>query len=204
MVLELLQNAFVGVSNLIFHAIIIVSLFYYFLVDGKMLLDSVLKFIPLDSQSKDALIKEIQRMSDATLAGTVVIGIIEGVAGLVLFLILGVQSVLFWTVLVAVISIIPIIGSIVIYIPLGAIMILSGDLYNGLSLIILGTIGSNIIQSFIRPRIMGDKSGLHPTVALLSNLGGVVWLGLIGFIVGPMIAALFIAIWNQFEKQYNK
>ena len=196
--IQLIQGAFMGIGNLFFHLMIILTLFFFLLLDGNHLIKTIYTRLPLKDKNKKELIHEIILMINTTLTGTFIIGLIEGLYGLSLFLIFSIPSALVLSILVIILSILPLIGSFFVYIPVGIIMILIGNISQGLWIIVFGIIGASVIQNIIKPKILGDQSGLHPALVLLSTLGGIFSLGLIGFLVGPLIAALFVAIWNQF------
>jgi predicted PurR-regulated permease PerM len=98
---------------------------------------------------------------------------------------------------------IPLIGSNLIIIPAGLVVLFSGELGAGLVIIVAGVVGVAITQNMVKPKLVGDRSGLHPALALLSTIGGIAWLGLIGFLVGPVLASLFIVVWRQFARRYR-
>lgn len=98
---------------------------------------------------------------------------------------------------------IPLIGSNLIIIPAGIATVIGGRPAAGIIVAIAGIIGVAITQNIVKPKLLGDRTGLHPALALLSTIGGIAWLGLIGFLVGPVLAALFIVVWRQFAKRYR-
>lgn len=106
--------------------------------------------------------------------------------------------------MITLLSIIPLIGSFVIYLLLGIVLVVMGHMFSGIAVIFLGVIGSNIIQNIVKPKILGSRAGLHPAFVLLSTIGGIMWIGLIGFIIGPLIASLFVAVWNQYGRHFSE
>jgi predicted PurR-regulated permease PerM len=103
-----------------------------------------------------------------------------------------------------VLSMIPLIGTNIVLIPTGLITLFSGRPAAGLIIMITGAVGVAITQNVVKPKLLGDRTGLHPALALLATIGGIAWLGLIGFLVGPVLAALFIVVWRQFARRYRK
>ena len=98
---------------------------------------------------------------------------------------------------------IPLIGTNLVLVPAGAILILTGRIFAGSAVIVLGLAGVAVTQNLIKPKLLGDRSALNPALALLATIGGILWLGLIGFLVGPLLASLFIVVWQQFGKRYR-
>ena len=103
-----------------------------------------------------------------------------------------------------VLSMIPLIGSNLIIIPAGLTVMLGGRPLAGLFIILAGVVGVAVTQNVVKPKLLGDRTGLHPALALLATLGGIAWLGLIGFLVGPVVASVFIVVWRQFARRYQR
>jgi predicted PurR-regulated permease PerM len=103
----------------------------------------------------------------------------------------------------AVISMVPLVGTNLILVPAGTVLILQGRVVAGLVIILVGLAGVAVTQNIIKPKLLGDRSGLHPALALLAILGGIAWLGIVGFVIGPLLVSLFIVIWEQFGRRYR-
>ncbi len=202
-VVTFIKNSFTSISSAILHFILVIFIMYFLFTQGPKLLDTVRELIPLDSTNTEELIREVGNMTRATVMSTLLIGILEGVYGGLIFVIFGIPSPALWAILIAIVSMIPLIGSNLIIVPAGILEILSGQYAAGVIIILLGLGGIAVSQNILKPKLLGGRSGLHPLIVLLSTLGGIAWLGLIGFLVGPMVAALFIVIWRQFAKRYK-
>ena len=153
--------------------------------------------IPFSDRDIDQIAAETFSTTSATLISTIIIGFLEGMLAAVLFIACGLPSPFFWGVITMVLSMIPLIGSNLIIIPAGIATIAGG------SVVFIGFVGVAITQNIVKPKLLGDRTGLHPALALLATIGGIAWLGLIGFLVGPVLAALFIVVWRQFAKRYK-
>ena len=186
----------------IVHFFFILVLMFFLFIGGQKLLEKVKLLIPLPEDETNQFIERISLTSRAVLVSTVVIGFIEGIYAGVLFTIFGLPSPVLWGMITVIVSMIPLIGSNVIIVPAGIFMIIGGRYVSGIILILLGIGGIAVTQNILKPKLLGGKTGLHPVIVLLSVIGGIAWLGLIGFIVGPLIAALFILIWDQFGKRF--
>jgi len=201
--LNLIQRAFFNVSFMFFHLVLMLILMYFLLLDGDKLIERILYLSPLKDADEKELINEIIKISDATLLGTIIVGLIEGIYGGFIFIIFGIPSPLFWGVMMMFFSMVPIIGINTILIPTGLIFLLLGKFVPGIFILALSWGGTTITQNYLKPNLVGKRGGLHPAIVLLSTLGGIAWFGLVGFLMGPMIASLFMAIWNQFGQHYN-
>ncbi len=201
--MQLASKSFTSLSNFILHLVFTFFILFFVFIDGKKLVARVKSLIPLSNQDTDELTKEVAVMTRATVVSTLIIGFIEGTFGGIIFAVFRLPSPVLWGVIILFMSLIPIIGANVVLVPAGIITIISGRYFAGGAIIALGLAGIATTQNIIKPKLLGGRSGLHPMIVLLSTLGGIAWLGLIGFLIGPMIAALFIVIWKQFGKRFH-
>ena len=203
-ILTLIQNTFINIGVLLVHFFIVMFLLYYLLADGRILVEKVQSLIPLNDNDEKELFYRAEDVTDALIINTFMIGIIEGTYGGILFALLGIPSPFFWGTLMAFLSIIPLVGANTILVPMGIFQIAIGNIGTGIVILIAGTGAILVNQNIIRPRLDGSRSGMHPAIMFLASMGGLVWLGVIGFLVGPIITALFLILWDMFGKRYEK
>lgn len=203
LVLSATQRSFVSVSTALANFVVILLLMFFFFQSGKRLIMSVYDVIPMPNRELRVIAEETRKTTAATLISTLLIGLIEGTYGAVLFLVFGLPSAFLWGLIIVVLSMIPLIGTNLVLVPAGVMLIVSGRVFAGVAMIALGLGGVAVTQNVIKPKLLGDRSGLHPALALLSTIGGIAWLGLVGFLVGPLIATLFIVVWQQFAIRYR-
>ena len=201
---KILRQAFLNTSTIILQIIIILYLVYFLLVDGQKLVQKMSNLIPLADKDEVDLVINVMNMAKGTLYGTVIIGVMEGIYGGLLFAICGIKSPFLWASIMTILSMIPLVGTNIVLAPVGFYFILTGDYLLGAIILILGSGGIIISQNIIRPNLIKGQSGIHPAIIVLSTLGGISWLGLVGFLIGPLLAALFVAIWDQFGERYKK
>jgi predicted PurR-regulated permease PerM len=202
-VLEAGQRSFVSVSAALINFIMVLILMFFFFETGRRLLATIYNIVPMPNRELREIAQETRRTTTATLISTLIIGLIEGSFGTILFAIFGLPSPFLWGIIITVLSMIPLIGTNLVIIPAGIILLITGRIFAGIALVVLGIGGVAVTQNVIKPKLLGDRSGLHPALALLSTIGGIAWLGIIGFLVGPLVAALFILLWQQFAKRYR-
>lgn len=201
--LTLVQNTFTGLAFMLFHAFVILFLLYYMLIDGKTLLKRIQFLIPMSDAEESELFTNIKRVTDGIVINSFMFGIIEGVWGTILLVIFDVPSPVFWGFIMAIFSIIPLLGANTAMFPIAVVYLLLGDYTTGILLIVLGNGAFLISQNIIRPRVDGNKSGMHTAFVFLASLGGMFWMGIIGFLAGPLLTALFLTIWNQYGARYR-
>jgi predicted PurR-regulated permease PerM len=199
----LLQDTFTGLTYFIIHTFLVLFILYFMFADGDVLLKRLHYLIPLNDKDESDLIKNIIKVTDGIVINSFMLGIIEGVYGGILFAILGIPSPVFWGMMMAGLSIIPLVGTNTVIVPAAIIYLLIGDYTTGIVLLTAGTGVVLINQNIIRPRLDANKSGMHTVLALIASLGGLLWMGIIGFLSGPIITAIFVAIWDQFGRKYQ-
>jgi predicted PurR-regulated permease PerM len=201
-IFETAQKSFVSIAGTALHFIVILFLMFFLFIDGGKLYRRVRSLLPMDPDNTDQMARETIRITSATLISTMIIGLIEGAYGAVIFLIFGIPSPIFWGVIILILSMIPLIGANMIIVPAGILYLIGGHYLGGFVIILLGIGGVAVTQNIIKPKLLGDRSGLHPALVLLSTIGGIAWLGIIGFLIGPLVASLFVISWEQFGKRY--
>ncbi len=191
-----LSDATRGTITFLFHVFLLLYTMFFFLIDGKAILDKILSYVPLSNADKNRLSGKFVTVSRATIKGTLVIGIVQGgLAGLG-FAIAGLQGSVFWGTMMTVLSIIPGLGTAIVWVPGVIYLLASGHVTAGILLGLFCALIVGSIDNFLRPRLVGRDVKMHPLLILFGTLGGVFFFGVVGVIVGPIIAAVFVTIWD--------
>lgn len=175
---------------------------YYFFKDGPRMLKRLMYLSPLGDKYETMLYDKFTSATRATLKSTLLVGGIQGTLGGILFWIAGIDAALIWGVVMIALSIIPAVGSFIIWLPAGIVMLLLGNIWQGI-LILSGGLIISVIDNLLRPPLVGKDIQMHPLVVLLSTLGGLIIFGISGFIIGPIIAALFLSIISIYNFYYR-
>jgi predicted PurR-regulated permease PerM len=178
-------------------AVMLYSLFY-FLRDGESLIATVSRYIPVGRRHINTFINQFLATAKASLKFTFVIGGIQGFLGGLLFYITGIENVLVWGVLMFAFSIIPAIGCSLIWAPAGIIMLFLGHIWQGITILVCGVLVISSVDNLLRPLLLGRDIEMHSLLIFLSTLGGIAAFGFSGFVLGPVIASLFLASWRLF------
>jgi len=188
----------------IFSSVIMLYVMFYFLSMGNVLLAKILYFLPLDDNNEQKLLKRFTSVARATIKGTLIIGIMQGAICGIAFAIAGIQGPVFWGSVMAVMSIIPAFGTAIIWIPALVILALTGHFGGVVILAVLcGAVAGNL-DNVLRPRLVGKDTEMHDLFVLFGTLGGISMFGLVGIILGPIVAALFITIWEIYGEAFKK
>ena len=203
LILGLIQKTFINIGFMLMHFFIVLFLLYYLFIDGKKLLERIQYLIPLNDNDERELFDKLEKVTDAIIVNTFMIGIIEGTYGGILFAVLGIPSPFFWGTMMVFLSIIPLVGANSVLLPMALAQFIIGNFWSGMIILTIGVGAIIINQNIIRPRLDGHKSGMHPAIMFLASMGGLIWMGIIGFLAGPIITGLFLILWNQFGIRYK-
>ncbi len=177
---------------------IMLYLLFFVLRDGEQLLSRLMWALPLGDERERSLFAKFVEVSRATIKGTLVVGIVQGTLGGVMFALLGMQGAIFWGVVMIFLSILPAVGAAIVWLPAGVILLLSGSILRGLVLLAFGAVVISLVDNVLRPILVGRDTKMPDWLILLSTLGGLTTFGVSGFVIGPVIAALFLAVWTMF------
>jgi predicted PurR-regulated permease PerM len=178
---------------------IMLYLLFFLLRDGKALAERIKSAIPLRADQKVALFNRFAIVVRATVKGGVLVAIVQGALGGLAFWFLGVHAPLLWAVLMAFLSLLPAIGAGLVWLPVAIYFLASGAVWQGISLIAYGVLVIGLVDNVLRPFLVGKDTKLPDYVVLISTLGGIEVFGLNGFVIGPVIAAMFMVTWEIFS-----
>lgn len=187
-----------GTFHFVVGFFVMLYLLFFFLRDGPELTRKLRMAIPLGATEKRRLQIKFTRVVRATVKGNIVVAIIQGAVGGLIFLLLGIPSPLLWGVLMAFLSLLPAVGSSIVWAPIAAYLLLSGNIWRGLALVLCGIFVIGLVDNVLRPLLIGKDTKMPDYLVLISTLGGLTVFGLNGFVIGPLIAALFIATWDLY------
>lgn len=175
---------------------------YYGFVSGRDWLGGFREFLPLNPVRKEHLIREVQSVTMAVIYGMILGSVLHGALGGLGFYVLGLKNPVFWGFVMTILAFLPVVGPALVWMPAGALLIVRGAYLEGIGLLAYCFIYAFLIDSVLRPRIVSDKAKIHPLVAVVGVLGGLRAFGVLGIIIGPLVAALFITMAGFFYEDY--
>lgn len=193
-----LTSATMGTATFFLQAFVMLYAMFFFLKDGASIRDKILKYLPLAEETKQRLIDKGVSVTRATIKGTLVIGLVQGLLGGIAFAVLGIQGAAFWGTVMAVLSVIPGIGAVLVWLPAAVGLLIAGDIWQGVTLLIWGGAVISSVDNVLRPALVGSDTQMPDVLILISTLGGLALFGAVGLAVGPVIAAMFITMWDIF------
>jgi predicted PurR-regulated permease PerM len=183
---------------------IMLYVLFFLFRDGPAIGANIRASLPLSDTYADRLIAKFATVVRATVKGNVIIAIVQGTIGGVAFWFLGLQGALLWGVLMAFMSLLPAVGAAIVWAPAAGWLLLSGDYARGAILILVGAGVIGLVDNLLRPPLVGKDTRLPDYVVLVSTLGGMAIFGINGFVIGPLIAALFIACWELYRDEQGR
>jgi len=177
---------------------------YYLVKDGHTVVAKLRRLIPLPTEQTDMAFHRLRDVIYATMYSGVLIALLQGALGGLLFYVFGIPSALFWGAIMAFLSILPFLGAFIVYVPAGLILILGGSYIKGGAILVLGTVVVSSVDNVLRPYLMAGKTSMHPLVLFFAIAGGVAVFGLLGIVVGPLVAAAFQTLLEVLEQRVGQ
>lgn len=169
---------------------------YFLLRDGKEIGEAVVHSLPLERDIAARLVTDFLSIVRATIKGSGVVGLVQGAIGAATFWVAGVPSVLLFGVLMALFSLVPMLGTGFIWLPVAIWLLATGAIWQGILVIVSGIAIIGMADNILRPMLVGRDTGIPDWIILITTLGGLSWMGLSGIVVGPLVAGLFLAGWS--------
>ncbi|HEX9822095.1 MAG TPA: AI-2E family transporter [Methylomirabilota bacterium] len=194
----------IGQDVLRFTALFFLMLYllFFFLRDGSRLVATLIRMLPLGDERERQLLAKFTEVSRATIKGTLVVGIVQGAIGGGLFWALGIPAPVFWGAVMAILSVLPVVGPGLIWGPAAVILLGLGEIVKGIVLIAAGVVIIGLVDNVLRPILVGRDTQMPDYLVLLATLGGLAVFGISGLVIGPVIAAFFLVVWEMFAQEH--
>lgn len=185
---------------------VFVTLFtmFYFFIDGPRIVERIRFLVPLAETYEDAIIARFVSVARASVKGTLLIALVQGAVGGLTLALFGVESAVLWGVVMVVLSVVPVIGAWLVMYPAAIVQLLAGNVWQAVGITLVTVVVIINIDNVLRPRLVGHDAGLHDLLIFFSTLGGIVTFGAMGFIVGPVIAAFFVAVLDAYAQEFQR
>lgn len=177
---------------------------FFLLRDGERIGRTLLNTVPVERSISERLAERFLGIVRATIKGSGVVGLVQGVMAGISFLIVGLESALFFGVLTTVFALVPVIGAGAVYIPVGLWLLLTGAMWQGAFVLVVGVVVISSADNVLRPILVGRDTGIPDWIILVTTLGGISFLGFSGIVLGPLVAGLFLASWSILQEHRNE
>jgi predicted PurR-regulated permease PerM len=185
--------------ELIVRLFVMLYLLFFLLRDGDELFRIIKDAVPLGAKQQRAIFNKFATVIRATVKGTIVVAVLQGALGGLIFWFLGVRAPLLWAVLMAFLSLLPAVGAALVWLPVAVYFVATGAVWQGLVLIAYGVLVIGLVDNLLRPILVGTDTKMPDYVVLISTLGGIESFGINGIVLGPLIAAMFMVVWDIFS-----
>lgn len=202
-ILSFAQGVYQKTVSSIFWIFTMFFALYYFLADGREAISKLMRLSPIKDAYERVFVEKFVSIVRATLKGIFIIGVIQGTLGGLAFGIVGIPSPVVWGVVMTFLAFIPMLGAGIIWLPASIILLLNGQLGEGLAVFFFGLLFISVIDNLLRPKLVGDDTQLHPLLVFFATLGGLVLFGPTGIILGPVILALFITVLEIYSGEFK-
>ncbi|MBA4044980.1 MAG: AI-2E family transporter [Erythrobacter sp.] len=177
---------------------------FFLLRDGERIGRTLLRTIPVERSISERLAERFLGIVRATIKGSGVVGLVQGVLGGISFLIVGLDSALLFGVLMTIFALVPVIGAGAVYVPVGLWLLATGAVWQGVFVLVVGFVVISSADNVLRPILVGRDTGIPDWIILVTTLGGISFLGFSGIVLGPLVAGLFLASWSILQEQRDE
>jgi predicted PurR-regulated permease PerM len=176
---------------------------FFLLRDGVSIVGWLRAAVPLNNERRQLLFQKFAEVSRATVKGNLVVALVQGALGGLIFWLLGLPAALLLSVVMAFLSLVPAVGASLVWLPMAIYLYATGEWEKASILVAYGALVIGLADNVLRPILVGRDTKLPDYIVLFSTLGGISMLGITGFVIGPLIAALFLSFWTIFSKEFN-
>jgi len=198
-----LSQATLGTANFLFMTFVFLYTVYFLQMDGDKLIRKILYYLPLNGDDESLMLNKFTSVTRATVKGTMMIGLLQGILAGGAFAVAGIENAVFWGTIMAVLSVIPSVGSALVWLPASIILILQGSVGAGVGLLVFCGLIVGSLDNVLRPILVGKDTKMHELMIFFGTLGGIFMFGIAGIFIGPLIASLFVTIWELYGLAFS-
>jgi len=193
-----------GFGGLLLSFFILFFAMFYFFKDADAIMKKLMRISPLPLEYEKEIFRKFKEISLATLYGIFLTSIVQGIIAGIGYAIVGIPNVLFWATATAVLSLVPVFGTALVWVPAGVILLVSGNFPGGVFLLLWGALIVATVDNFLRAYLIGGRTNTNQLLTFLAVFGGIGVFGLVGVIFGPLILTLFFTLLHIYEMEYGK
>jgi predicted PurR-regulated permease PerM len=188
-----------GLVGAIVQTFFVIFTMYYFFRDGDNISRTVRDALPLERDQADSIMTRTRDVIDASVYGVITIAIIQGTLGGLAFWALGIRSAIIWAVVMTFLSMVPMLGAFIVWVPAAIYLAVTGHAMKAVLLALWGTLVIGMIDNFLRPKLVGSRTRLHELLIFFSVLGGLNVFGVLGVVLGPVVLAVTLSLLDVYK-----
>ena len=203
-----LSGLLLSLPKIMLQLVVTFFLMFYLFIDGVELVQRARKLIPLTETHQHHILKKLQDVTFAVIYGSLIVALIQGALGGLGFWMFDVGSPLLWGLVMAILALVPLVGTAVVWLPASLFLMVLGAsegdptiVWRGIGLLLWGALVVSTVDNILKPKIIGERAGIHPGLILIGALGGLATVGFIGFVVGPLVLGLLKTLIDIYEKE---
>ena len=191
-----------GVVGIVFDLVIVLFICFFLLIDGEKFLKEIKLLSPLEVSHHERIVHQLEKTLKATLKGSIIVALAQGLLGGLGFWIFDIPMAAFWGVCMVFSSVIPLVGTALIWIPAALYLALTSSFWMAIGLALWGTLIISGADNVLRPMLLKGEAHLHPLLTFLSILGGLIYFGFLGFILGPIVLSFLMTLFEIYKKEF--
>ncbi len=192
-----------GTALLLLNFFVMLYAMFFFFIDGRRILEKIFYYMPLRHEDEVRMLDRFVSVTRATVKGTLLIGLIQGSLAAAAFWVCGINGVAFWGTVMVILSVVPGIGSALVWVPAVIFLFISGEPVKAIGLAVWCAAVVGTVDNVLRPTLVGKDAEMPDLLILVGTLGGLFLFGPIGFIVGPVICGLFLTAWDIYGAAFS-
>ena len=193
-----------GIAHMLTSFLVMIAAMFFLFRDGPALANQISDWTPLSANYEVQIVKKFQEVSSATVIGSLVTAIAQGIAGGITFFLVGIPNILFWGTLTALFSLVPLVGTAVVWLPWALFLFATGATVKAIILVVLSILFVGGIDNVLRPILIEGKTRMHTMLVFLSIMGGISYFGIVGMVVGPIIVALGLTFLELYRIEFQE
>lgn len=198
-IVDRLSSGFTNIVSVTANFLIMLFTAFFFFKDGAGFIARVKDYLPFSAQNKERLTEQIKDMIVSTIYGGVIVAVVQGTLGGVAFAILGIDSPVLWGSIMGIVSFVPMLGTAIVWVPASLLLFFEGAYAKGIALVIIGVFVISMVDNILKPLIIGGRTKMPTVVIFFTVLGGIKLFGLLGLVMGPLVFALFLSVFEIFR-----
>ena len=183
-----------GLASVVVQMFFVIFTMYYFFKDGENISRTIRDSLPLEREQADSIMSRTREVIDASVYGVISIAAIQGTLGGLAFWVLGLPSAIIWGVVMTFLSMVPMLGAFLVWVPAAIYLAVTGHWIKALILVLWGTLVIGMVDNFLRPKLVGSRTRLHELLIFFAVLGGLSVFGVLGVVLGPVVVAITLAL----------
>ncbi len=193
-----------NVAGFIIATFMLFFIVYYMLRDGSKIKAVLMDISPMSTEHENKLISKIIAAVNGVVKGSFLVALAQGVIATIGFVIFGVPEPLLWGAFTVVAALVPTVGTSLSLIPAVIYLFITGHTPQAIGLLIWGAVAVGLVDNFLGPKLVGRSTKLHPVLVLLAVIGGLKFFGVLGFLIGPILLAIFVALIDMYRKDFKE